>query len=47
MGTSTQKKEQEEKTARDLVNTDIIKMSELKFKTIIRIPAGLEKSIRH
>ena len=32
--------------ARDLINRDISKMSELEFKTaIIRIPAGLEKSI--
>ena len=33
--------------ARDLVNADISKMSELEFKTmIIRILAGLEKSIK-
>ena len=41
-----QKKEQEEMTARDLINTDISKMSELEFRTtIIRILAGVEKSI--
>ena len=38
---STQKKEQEEMTARDLVNANISKMSELEFKTIIKILAGL------
>ena len=39
-------KEQEEMTARDLINTDIIKMSQLEFKaTIIRILTGVEKSI--
>ena len=42
----TPKKEQEEMMARDLVNTDISKMSELEFKTmIIRILDGLSKSI--
>ena len=34
--------------ARDLVKTDISKMLESEFKTtIIKIPAGLEKSIEH
>ena len=44
---SPQKKEEEvELTARDLINTNTSKMSELKSKTtIIRILAGLEKSI--
>ena len=31
--------------ARDLINTDISKMSELEFKTIIRILAELVKGI--
>ena len=39
-----QKKEQKEVMARNLINTDISKMSEAEFKTtIIRILAGLEK----
>ena len=43
---SPQKKEQEEMTARDLINRDISKMSELEYKTtIIRILAGVEKNI--
>ena len=43
---SPRKKEQEvEVTARVLVHTDISKMSELQFKIIIRILAGLENSI--
>ena len=41
-----QKKEEEEMTARGLINTDISKMSELEFRTtIIRILARVEKSI--
>ena len=42
---SPQKKEQEAvPTARDLINMDISKMSELEFRmTIIKIPDGLEK----
>ena len=45
---SPQKKEQEvELTARDFINMDISKMSELEFKrTIIKILAGLGKSIK-
>ena len=43
---SPQKKEQEEMMARDLINTDISKRSEIQFKTtIIRILAWVEKSI--
>lgn len=43
---SLQKKEQEEMTVRILINTDISKISELEFRTmIIRIVAGLKKSI--
>ena len=44
----TQKKEQEvELMARDIIITDISKMSELEFKTmIIKIVAGLEKESR-
>ena len=44
---SPQKKEQEiDLIARDLINTDISKLSVLEFKTtIIRILAGLEKGI--
>jgi len=30
--------------AKDLINTDISKMSELEFKTIIRKLVGLEKA---
>ena len=46
MKDSLQKKEQEEMTARDLLNTDISKMSEPEFRImIIRILAGVEKSI--
>ena len=41
---SPQKKEQEEMTVRDFINTEISKMSELQFKTIIRILTGLEKA---
>ena len=42
--TSSQKKEQEEMTSRDLINTDTAKMSEVEFKTtIIRILAGVKK----
>lgn len=42
---SLQKKEQEEITARDIINTDINEMSELEFKAIIiKILAGLEKA---
>ena len=46
---SPQKKEQEAVlTARDLINMDISKMSELEFRTmIIKILAGLEKSIEN
>ena len=41
------KKEQEEITARDLINTDISKIFELEFRTmIIRILAGVEKKHR-
>jgi len=40
-----QKKEQEEVMARDLINTDISKMSETDCRTIIRILNGLGKSI--
>ena len=40
---SHQKKEQEEMTARDLINTDTRKISEPEFRiTIIRILAGVE-----
>jgi len=44
---SPQKKEQEAvTTARDLINKDISKMSELEFRmTILKILAGLEKSM--
>ena len=42
---SPQKKEQEEVMARELINTDMSKKSELEFKTtIIRILAGLRKA---
>jgi len=45
---SSQKKEQEKVTARDLIETDLNKMPEPEFKTtIIRILAGLDKSIEH
>ena len=44
---SSQKKEQEEMTDRDLINEDVSKMSKLEFKTtMIKILAGLEKSIK-
>ena len=44
---SSQKKEQEEVTARGLIKTDISKMSEPECKTtIIKIQAGLEKSTK-
>ena len=43
---SSQKKEEEEITVRDLINTDISKMSEREFGiTILRILTGVEKSI--
>lgn len=42
---SPQKKEQKEMIARDLINADPSKMSERELKAIIRIIAGLEKSI--
>ena len=43
---SSQKKEQEEVTARNLIKTDISNIPESEFKTtLIRILAGLEKSI--
>ena len=43
---SPQKKEHEEMTARDLTNTDTIKMSEPEFRiTIIRILAGVENRL--
>ena len=43
---SPQKKEQEEMTAREVINRDISNMSELEFKTtIIRILAGLDKCL--
>ena len=42
---SPQKEEQEEMTARDFINTDISKMSDLEFRIMIRILAGVEKSI--
>ena len=43
---SSQKREQEKITARDLIETDISNMPEPEFKTtIIRILAGFEKSI--
>lgn len=43
---SSQKKEQEEMTARDLIHARINKVFQLKFKTTtIRILAVLEKSI--
>ena len=39
-------KEQEEMTARDFINIQVSKMSELEFNTIIiKILAGLKKSI--
>ena len=42
----TPKKEQEEMTARDLINTDTSKMSEPECRiTIIRIPAGIENRL--
>ena len=42
---SPHKKEQEEMTARDLINTDINKMSELEFRiTIIRTLSGVENT---
>ena len=41
-----QEKEQEEMTARDLINTDTRKMSEPEFRiTIIRILAGVENRL--
>ena len=43
---SPQKKEQEETTARDIINTDTSKMSEPEFRiTIIRILAGAENTL--
>ena len=43
---SPQKKEHEEKTARDLTNTDTSKMSEPEFRiTIIRILAGVKNRL--
>ena len=43
---SPQKKEQEETTARDLINTDTSKMSEPEIRiTIIRILAGIENEL--
>ena len=43
---SLQKKEHEEVTARDLINTDTSKMSEPEFRiTIIRILAGVENRL--
>ena len=43
---SPQKKEQEERTARDLTNTDTSKMSEPEYRiTIIRILAGVENTL--
>ena len=43
---SPKKKEHEEKTARDLTNTDISKMSEPEFRiTIIRILAGVKNRL--
>ena len=45
---SPQKNEQEDMMARDLINSDISKISELEFKTMnIRILAGVEKSIEY
>ena len=45
---STQKKEQEEMKARDLIMTDTSKISELEFKIIIiSILVALEKSIEY
>ena len=45
---SPQKKQQEEMTARNLINTDKSKMSELEFKiTIMKSLPGFEKSIEH
>ena len=45
---SSQKKKQEKVMARDLIETDISNMPDPEFKaTIIRIVAGLEKSIEH
>ena len=40
-------KERTGRNDRDLINTDMNKMSELEFKTIIRILTGLEKSIEN
>ena len=40
---SPQKKDQEEITARDLLETDISNTYEQEFRTVIRILAGLEK----
>ena len=41
-------KDQEETTARDLLKTDISKISEQEFRTtIIRILVGHERSIEH
>ena len=43
---SSQKKEYEETTARELTNTDTSKMSEPEFRiTIIRILAGVENRL--
>lgn len=39
-------KKEEEITARDLINTDMNKISKLEFETIIRILAGLKKKLR-
>ena len=46
-GNSSQKKEQESiPKARDLINTDISNMSDLKFRmTIIKVLAGLKKDM--
>ena len=42
---SSQKKEQEKMTTRDLINTNINKMSDLEFRTtIIKVLLGVEKS---
>ena len=43
---SPQKKEQEEMTAKVLINTDISKMSKLEFRTTIIKLARVEKSIK-
>ena len=41
-GIHPQKKEQEETTARDLINTDTNKMSEQEFRITLRILAGIK-----